>query len=225
MELRKLRIVYLPLSKLVSWNHQPKDRMKKGTPLLELRNSILATKLVVPLVVVSSPPDDRYYIYDGNRRYTILKDYLKLDVAPCIVLEEKDLGLEQSSFFGKINTSQHITAMDRQKIWLKERNEDIFTERQKIALHFFMKTVGIQTVDEIVENNYSIAGLYNIITRLLKHCNKSLVYENINILLNWIMDHKERPIKLNVGIKEGLFKPMWLWQQIKENRSITGKLK
>lgn len=81
-----LGVKLVPTGKVVSNDYNPN---KVATPEMKLlRLSIELDGVTMPIVTYYDKDQDIYIVVDGFHRYTILKDYLKSDVIPVVVIDK-----------------------------------------------------------------------------------------------------------------------------------------
>lgn len=81
-----LNVKLVPIEKLQANDYNPN---KVATPEMKLlRLSIELDGVTMPIVTYYNDKQDIYIIVDGFHRYTVLKDYLKSDVAPIVVIDK-----------------------------------------------------------------------------------------------------------------------------------------
>lgn len=81
-----LNVKLVPIDKIVANDYNPN---KVATPEMKLlKLSIELDGVTMPIVTYYDNKQDIYIIVDGFHRYTILKDYLKSDVAPVVVIDK-----------------------------------------------------------------------------------------------------------------------------------------
>lgn len=81
-----LGVKLIPTGKVVSNDYNPN---KVATPEMKLlRLSIELDGVTMPIVTYYDKDQDIYIVVDGFHRYTILKDYLKSDVIPVVVIDK-----------------------------------------------------------------------------------------------------------------------------------------
>jgi len=81
-----LDVKLVPIDKVKSNDYNPN---KVATPEMKLlKLSIELDGVTMPIVTYYDHVEDMYIVVDGFHRYTILKDYLKSDVAPVVVIDK-----------------------------------------------------------------------------------------------------------------------------------------
>lgn len=81
-----LDVKLVPITKLKANDYNPN---KVATPEMKLlKLSMELDGVTMPIVTYYNEGIDTYEIVDGFHRYTILKDYLKSDVAPIVVINK-----------------------------------------------------------------------------------------------------------------------------------------
>jgi ParB-like chromosome segregation protein Spo0J len=81
-----LEVKLVPINKVISNDYNPN---KVATPEMQLlKLSIELDGVTMPIVTYHDEENDMYIVVDGFHRYTILKDYLKSDVAPIVVIDK-----------------------------------------------------------------------------------------------------------------------------------------
>lgn len=81
-----LDVRLVPIEKVVANDYNPNVVATPEMRLLEL--SIKLDGVTMPIVTYYDKNQDQYIVVDGFHRYTILKDYLKSDVAPVVVIDK-----------------------------------------------------------------------------------------------------------------------------------------
>lgn len=81
-----LDVKLVPISQVVSNDYNPN---KVATPEMRLlKLSIQLDGVTMPIVTYYDQEQDLYIVVDGFHRHTILKDYLKCDVVPVVVIDK-----------------------------------------------------------------------------------------------------------------------------------------
>jgi len=81
-----LDVKLVPTEKVIANDYNPN---KVATPEMKLlKLSIELDGVTMPIVTYYDKDQDIYIIVDGFHRYTILKDYLKSDVIPVVVIDK-----------------------------------------------------------------------------------------------------------------------------------------
>ena len=81
-----LNVKLVPTDKVVANDYNPN---KVATPEMRLlKLSIELDGVTMPIVTYYDKEQDIYIVVDGFHRYTILKDYLKSDVIPVVVIDK-----------------------------------------------------------------------------------------------------------------------------------------
>lgn len=81
-----LGVKLVPIKKIVANDYNPNVVATPEMRLLEL--SIKLDGVTMPIVTYYDNEQDLYIVVDGFHRYTILKKYLKSDVAPVVVIDK-----------------------------------------------------------------------------------------------------------------------------------------
>jgi len=81
-----LDVKLVPIEKVRSNDYNPNKVATPEMKLLEL--SIKLDGVTMPIVTFFDKENGEYIVVDGFHRYTILKDYLKSDVAPVVVIDK-----------------------------------------------------------------------------------------------------------------------------------------
>ncbi len=81
-----LNVKLAPIEKVIANDYNPNVVATPEMRLLEL--SIKLDGVTMPIVTYYDNEKDLYIVVDGFHRYTILKDYLKSDVAPVVVIDK-----------------------------------------------------------------------------------------------------------------------------------------
>jgi len=81
-----LNVKLVPIDKVVANDYNPNVVATPEMRLLEL--SIKLDGVTMPIVTYYDKNQDQYIVVDGFHRYTILKDYLRSDVAPVVVIDK-----------------------------------------------------------------------------------------------------------------------------------------
>lgn len=81
-----LDVKLVPIEKIIANDYNPN---KVATPEMKLlKLSIELDGVTMPIVTYYDKEKDLFIVVDGFHRYTILKDYLKSDVAPIVVIDK-----------------------------------------------------------------------------------------------------------------------------------------
>ncbi len=81
-----LDVKLAPIDKVISNDYNPN---KVATPEMRLlKLSIQLDGVTMPIVTYYDKDQDTYIVVDGFHRYTILKDHLKSDVVPVVVIDK-----------------------------------------------------------------------------------------------------------------------------------------
>jgi ParB-like chromosome segregation protein Spo0J len=81
-----LNVKLIPTNKVVANDYNPN---KVATPEMKLlKLSIELDGVTMPIVTYYDKDQDTFIVVDGFHRYTILKDYLKSDVVPVVVIDK-----------------------------------------------------------------------------------------------------------------------------------------
>jgi ParB-like chromosome segregation protein Spo0J len=81
-----LEVKLVPIENVISNDYNPN---KVATPEMKLlKLSIELDGVTMPIVCYYDKENDVYIVVDGFHRYTILKDYLKSDVVPIVVIDK-----------------------------------------------------------------------------------------------------------------------------------------
>lgn len=81
-----LDVKLVPIDQVVSNDYNPN---KVATPEMKLlKLSIQLDGVTMPIVTYYDQDQDIYIVVDGFHRYTILKDHLKSDVVPVVVIDK-----------------------------------------------------------------------------------------------------------------------------------------
>lgn len=81
-----LGVKLVPVERVVSNDYNPNKVATPEMKLLQL--SIELDGVTMPIVTYYDKDQDIYIVVDGFHRYTILKDYLKSDVIPVVVIDK-----------------------------------------------------------------------------------------------------------------------------------------
>jgi len=76
----------IPINKIIANDYNPNKVASPEMRLLKL--SIEMDGVTMPIVTYYDQEHDVYIVVDGFHRYTILKDYLKSDFAPIVVIDK-----------------------------------------------------------------------------------------------------------------------------------------
>lgn len=85
IELPCLNVELVPIEKVRANNYNPNNVAKNNMELLQ--QSIIDNGFCFPVVVIYDDTEDVYIVIDGFHRYTIMKDWLKVDKLPVVVLK------------------------------------------------------------------------------------------------------------------------------------------
>lgn len=85
IEFNVMNTIIVPMDKVVANDYNPNKVAKPEMKLLQ--KSIEDNGFCFPVAVIYDNENDKYVIIDGFHRYTVAKDYLKLNELPVVVLK------------------------------------------------------------------------------------------------------------------------------------------
>ena len=133
IEFTALNTILVPISKVIANDYNPNKVAKPEMKLLQ--KSIEDNGFCFPIATIYDEANDIYVIVDGFHRYTVAKDYLKLQEIPVVVLKH-DIQKRMSATiqFNRARGTHQILDMSKIVLELFQKGWDDETIMEQLGM-------------------------------------------------------------------------------------------